>query len=171
MIPKSSHHLSAGGMAINWAVFGFIIAVLFAIALALPEQSTISLSKGLIITSAFAAILHGLVILYFSRSKKWQTAPIVSDGGGVKVLEYTISIVCWVLSFVLWWYGAFEATAAFLFVPTYFATSLVTFHICFTYFARREINKRALLLLAGNFWTLGYYIVIILRIRAKLESP
>lgn len=155
-------------MAINWAVKSFVVVVLFVIALALQEKFKVSFSKGLIITGGFAVALHGVVIYYYSRSNKWQTATISGDRGAVKALEYTVSIVCWALHFLLWWYGALDATGVFLFVPTYFATSLITFHVSFAYFARHEVQKKVLLLLLGNIWTLSHYIVIVLRIRERL---
>jgi len=171
MATERPHQLSVGGLAINWAVKSFVIVVILVIALALQEQFKISFSKGLILTGVLAVILHGVVIYCYSRSNQWQTAFITGDRGAVKALEYTVSIVCWVLHFLLWWYGALDATALFLFVPTYFATSLIAFHVSFAYFARREIQKKVLLLLVGNIWTLSHYIVIILRIREKIETP
>ncbi len=155
----------------NWAVGSFVIVVLFVIALALPPQSAISFSKGLILTCIFALTLHGSVLLGLFRSKRWQAVRKTRDGLAVVALEYTITIVCLVLHFMLWRYGALEATALYLLVPTYFVTSLVSFHVCFAYFARREVEKWTLMLLAGNVWTLAHYIVIILRIREELEQP
>ena len=95
---------------------------------------------------------------------KRQTTPILKDGQAVRVLEYTVSTVSWVLYFLLWWYNALEAASVFLFVPTYFATSLIAYHVCFGYLVRHEINKKTVLLLAGNFWTLGHYLLIFLKI-------
>lgn len=158
-------------MAINWAVGSFVVVVLFVIALALPPQITISFSNGLILTSVFALILHGSVVFGLSRSKRWQRIRTAGDGTGVVALEYTVSVVCVVLYFTLWWYGALDAMAIFLLVPTYFATSLVTYHVLFAYLAQREIHKLTLLLLAGNAWTLAHYIVIMLQIREKIEHP
>ena len=154
---------SCGGMAINCTVGSFIIVLLFTVALALPEWPTISFSKGLVMTGIFTVVLHSLVIWLYSRSTKWRTTKIVDDGGAVRALEYTVSIVSWFLQFVLWRYGALDATAGFLFVPTYFVASLLIFHGFFGYLAGRKINKKALFLLIGNFWTLGHYIVIVLR--------
>jgi hypothetical protein len=64
----------------------------------------------------------------------------------------------------LWWYGALEVTAIFLFIPTYFVTSLAIYRVSFHYFARGEVNKRTLWVLAGNIWTLGHYTLIFLKV-------
>jgi hypothetical protein len=170
MFFNDANRTSVGGMAINWAVNSFVIVVLFVIVLALPEWPKISFSKGLVITGIFAVALHVLVIWLYSRSTKWRTAKTVNDSKALKALEYTVSIVSWVLQFLLWWYNALEATAVFLFVPTYFVTSLLTFHGFFGHLACRKINKKALFLLVGNFWTLGHYILIILRVRESVGA-
>ena len=62
--------------------------------------------------------------------------------GGVRALEYTVSIVSAVLYCAAWWYGALDAAAVFLLIPTYFATSLMTFHLCFRYFAPAESKQK-----------------------------
>ena len=154
-------------LAVNWAVFSFVMVVLFVIALALPQQFVkfaVSFPIGLVLSGIFAISLHSLIIFILSRSKKLRTAAAYTDGRAVKILEYTASAVCWVLYSLLWWYDALEATAIFLFVPTYFVTSLVVYHVCFNYFARDEINKKTLWVLAGNIWTLGHYTLILLKI-------
>ena len=154
-------------LAVNWAVLSFVMVVLFVIALALPQQFikfTVSFPTGLVLSGIFAISLHSLIIFIFSRAKKLRTAAAYADGKAVKMLEYTISTVCWALYALLWWYNALEATSIFLFVPTYFVTSLVIYHACFNYFARGEINRKVLLLLAGNIWTLGHYTLILLKV-------
>jgi uncharacterized membrane protein YvlD (DUF360 family) len=168
MFFSSSNRASVGGMAINWAVNAFVIVLLFAIVIALPELPTISFPKVLVIIGTFTIVLHSLIVWLFSRSIKWRINKTVNDGGAVKALEYTISIVSWILQGVLWWYNALDATAAFLFVPTYFITSLLIFHYFFENFVGHKINKKTLFLLAGNFWTLGHYIIIILRVRESV---
>ena len=154
-------------LAVNWAVFSFMIVVFFVIALALPPQFTkfaVSFPTALVLCGVFAISLHGFIIFIFSRSKKLRMAAAFADGRAVKMLEYTASTSCWVLYFLLWWYGALEATAIFLFVPTYFVTSLVIYHVCFNHFARGKLSKRTLWVLAGNIWTLGHYTLILLKI-------
>ncbi len=167
---SSASRASAGGMAINWAVNSFVIVLLFSIVLGLQELPAVSFSKGLVIIGTFAITLHSLVIWLFSRSTKWRVGKTVDDGGAVKALEYTVSIVSWVLQGLLWWYNALDATSVLLFVPTYFVTSLLIFHVFFEYFLNRKINKKTLFLLAGNFWTFGHYIVIILRVRENVGA-
>jgi hypothetical protein len=170
MFLSNASRTSVGGMAINWTVNSFVIVLLLTIALGLPELPTFSFLKGLVIVGTFATALHSLIICLFSRSTKWRVGITVNDRGAVKVLEYTISIVSWVLQGFLWWYNALDATAAFLFVPTYFVTSLLIFHGFFKYFIIRKMNKKTLLLLVGNFWTLGHYIVIVLRVRESVGA-
>jgi hypothetical protein len=165
MLFSEANRLSAGGRAINWAVNSFVLVLLLAIVLGLLETPAISFSKGLVIVGAFAIALHALTICVFYRSTKWRVNATVNDGGAVKALEYTISIVCWVLQGVLWWYDALEAAWVFLFIPTYFVTSLLVFHSSFEFFLNRKISRKRLFLLAGNFWTLGHSIVILLRVR------
>jgi hypothetical protein len=167
---SNANRASVGGMAINWAVNAFVIVLLFAIVLALPELPTITFSKGLVIIGTFTIVLHSLIVLLFSRLTKWRAKITVNDGGAVKVLEYTISIVSWILQGVLWWYNALDATAGFLFVPTYFITSLLIFHYFFENLITKKINKKTIFLLAGNFWTLGHYIIIILRVRESVGA-
>jgi hypothetical protein len=167
---SNANRASVGGMAINWAINAFVVVLLFAIVLDLPELPTITFSKGLVIIGTFAIALHSLIVLLFSRLIKWRANKTVNDGGAVKVLEYTISIVSWILQGVLWWYNALDATAAFLFAPTYFITSLLIFHYFFENFISKKINEKTLFLLAGNFWTLGHYIIIILRVRESVGA-
>ena len=114
------------------------------------------------LTGAFALVLHYAVVSF--QSKKLPATPDSRGKGSVKALEYTVSVVCWVLYFLLWWYQALEAASVFLFIPTYFATSLIAYHTCFNYFAHRQINKMTLLVLLGNIATLGHYTLIFLRI-------
>jgi len=93
-------------MAINWAVNAFVIVVLFVIVLALPEWSKISFSKGLIISGHFysrPSWSRNLVI--FPIIKNGARLKLFDDSRAVKALEYTISIVSWVLQFsplVVW---------------------------------------------------------------------
>ena len=154
-------------LAVNWAVFSFVIVVFFVIGLALPPQFikwAVSFPTGFVLCGIFAISLHGLIILILSRSKQLRTAAAYTDGRAVKMLEYTVSAVCWVLYSLLWWYDALEATAILLFVPTYFVTSLAIYHVCFNYLAHGKIDKRTLWVLAGNIWTLGHYTLIFLKI-------
>lgn len=154
-------------LAVKWAVFSFVIVVFFVISLALPPQFikwTVSFPTGFILCGILAIGLHGLVIFILSRSKKLRTATAYADGRAVKMLEYTVSAVCWILYSLLWWYGALEATAVFLFIPTCFVTSLAIYRVSFNYFARGKIDKKALWVLAGNIWTLGHYTLIFLKI-------
>ena len=165
-----AHPASVGGMAIKWAVNSFVAVLFFAIMLASPLCTGISYSRGLGLTGGFALVLHGLVIWLYSRSVKWPFVDSVSGERAVKALEYTVSIVSWVLQFLLWQHGAADATFAFLFLPTYFATSLMAFHICFGYFARRSFNKITLLFLAANIWTIARYFITIFKIHQQMES-
>ena len=142
-------------IAVNSTVYSFILVVLFVIALAI---SKVSFPNALVLTAAAAVALHAFAILSFSRSVK--PGHVLADAGGVKLLEYTISFVCWALYAVMWWYHALDVTFIFLFIPTYFATSLATYHVCFNYFARLEINKKTLALLVINLWTLSRYMLI-----------
>jgi hypothetical protein len=142
-------------IAVNWTVYSFVMVVLFVIALAF---SRVSFPNALLLVGAVAILLHVLAIL--AISKYIRSVPMLADAGGVKLLEYTISIVCWVLYAVMWWYNALDVTFIFLFVPTYFATSLATYHVCFNYLARLEINKKTLALLLINLWTLSRYMLI-----------
>jgi hypothetical protein len=154
-------------LAVNWAVFSFVIVVLFVIALALPPQFikwAVSFPTGFALCGIFAIGLHGLIIFILSRSKQLRTAAAYTDGRAVKMLEYTISAVCRVLYSLLWWYHALEATVIFLFVPTYFVTSLAIYHVCFNCFARGKIDQKTLWVLAGNIWTLGHYTLIFLKV-------
>ncbi|HUE37331.1 MAG TPA: hypothetical protein VMO20_08065 [Candidatus Acidoferrum sp.] len=142
-------------IAVNSAVHSFVMVVLFVIGLIIFK---VSFPGGLALTGAAAVALHLLTILSFSRSVK--PGHFLADAGGVKLLEYTISFVCWTLYAVMWWYRALDVTFIFLFIPTYFATSLATYHVCFNYFARLEINKKTLALLVINLWTLSRYLLI-----------
>lgn len=142
-------------IAVNSTVHSFIMVVLFVIALVI---SKVSFPSGLLFAASAALALHVFVILSFSRSVK--SGHFLADAGGVKLLEYTISFVCWGLYAVMWWYRALDVTFIFLFIPTYFATSLATYHVCFNYFARLEINKKTLGLLVINLWTLSRYLLI-----------
>jgi len=154
-------------LAVTWAVFSFIMVVLFAIALALPRQFVrfgVSFPTGFILCGAFAIGLHSFILFTLSRPGRLRTTPAYAGGGSVKMLEYTVSGICWVLYLLLWWYGALEATVVFLFVPTYFITSLAVYRAGFIYFARGELNKKTLWVLAGNIWTLGHYTLILLKI-------
>jgi len=158
---------SIDGLAVNWAVFSFAIVVLFVIALALPSQFikwAVSFPTGFVWCGIFAISLHSLIIFILSRSKQLRTAAAYTDGRAVKMLEYTVSAVCWVLYSLLWWYHALEVTAIFLFIPTYFVTSLAIYRVSFNYFARGKIDRKALWVLAGNVWTLGHYTLIFLKV-------
>ena len=170
MFLSNVNRASVSGMAINWAVNSFVIVVFGLIVLGLLESPAISFSRGLVIIGTFAIALHCIIIWLYSRSTQWRVNKTVDDGGAVKALEYTISIVSWVLQGLLWWYDALDATAAFLFVPTYFVSSLLIFHSFFDHFLKHKINKKTLFLLAGNFWTLGHYIVIVLRVRESVGA-
>jgi hypothetical protein len=165
MMGARSHRVDI--IAVNWAVYSFVMILLFVIALAF---SKISFPKGLVLTGVVAIAVHILAILVISKSIRSATTSPLADGGGVKLLEYTISFVCWMLYAVMWWYHTLDATCVFLFIPTYFATSLATYHVCFNYFARLQINKKTIVVLAINLWTLTHYILIYLRI-LKNEVP
>ena len=154
-------------LAVNWAVYSSVMVVLFVIALALPSEfikSAVSFQTGFILCGFFAISLHALVVFFLSRSKKLRMVATCADRKAVKLLEYTVSVICWVLYALLWWYGALEATAGFLFIPTYFVTSLLIYHVSFNYFARGKVEKKTLWALIGNIWTLGHYTLILLKV-------
>jgi hypothetical protein len=166
----TSKGLSVGALAISWAVNSFVIVLLFGIALGFAKIGSMTFVRALICVGAFSVIVHGSVIWYFSWSKKWRASQTVGDSDGLKLLEYTISVVCWTLQAVLWWYGASDAAFVFTFIPTYFVTSLLVFHEGFRHLAGLGIRRKTLLVLVGNVWTLSHAIITVLKARAALGA-
>ncbi len=152
-------------MAINWAVNCFVIALLFVIALAYLDVPSITASRELALVGTFIVAVHGAVIWFYARSTKWRTARTIGDTDGIKMLEYTVSVVCWVIQFALWYYKALEAAVVFLFIPTYFVTSLLVLHISFRRLAGLEMDQKSRFFLVFNFCTLGHYIIVIIKAR------
>jgi hypothetical protein len=161
MIFAQQQRFSVDVMAVNWAVYSFIGVVLTVIALAFCK---VAFPQGLIFAGIAAIVFHGFAIFGVSKLIKSKTASIVNDTRGIKLLEYALSSVCWVLNAVLWWYHALDVAFLFLFIPTYFATSLVTYHVCFNYFAGHKNSQKTLLMLALNVSTLAHYVLICLKI-------
>ena len=141
MIYWSAHGRSVGALAINWAVNGFVLVLLFTITLGLLVKPAIPF-QALVLTGIFAVAVHAAVIGFYSRSVKWRSGKTIGDSDGIKLLEYTVSIVSWVLQIVLWWYDALDAAAVFLFIPTYFVTSLLVFHEAFRLLGGLGKNKK-----------------------------
>ena len=60
-------------LAVNWAVFSFVMVVVFVIALALPQQFikfAVSFPTGFILAGIFAISLHSLIIFLFVAVQK-----------------------------------------------------------------------------------------------------
>ena len=158
-----------GGLAINWAVNCFVIVLMVFIVLAL-EAPGISFSKEFLIAGLSAIFIHGLIIYWYARSTKWRKGKLMEDTKAVKMLEYTVSIVCWTLQLLLWFYGALDAGVTLLFIPTYFVTSLMLFHIFFRQMMGFKVNKNVLFFLLANFYSLGHAIFIVWKARESLGA-
>jgi len=151
-------------IAVDCAVYSFVATVFFVAGLALIEPLKVSFREGLLLTVAFVAIVHGVGFAWFARSQKRAEVAGLVDGPAVKLLEYTVSTVIWGLHFLLWWYGAMEASCVFLFVPTCFVTSLLVYHGGFGWLAGKPVGRMKVLVVALNLWTLCYDLLIFLKV-------
>jgi hypothetical protein len=161
---------SVGALAINWAVNSFVIVLVFAIVLGQSGIVPLTFREALVAILLFAAFLHGTVMWACSSLIKRRASQGIGDSDGIKILEYTVSVVCWGLQLTLWWFGAEDATAIFTLVPTYFVTSLLIFHESFRYSAGLEVRRKTLLVLAGNIFSVGHAIVVVLKARAAVGA-